>query len=172
MPSSIKALIFDWGDTLMRNFAQYQGPMVEWPYIEIIPGAETALAELHQHYQCCVASNAAESSGELMAQALARVNLRQYFRRFFTSRDLGVGKPDPQFYVGVAHRIGLKPSQCIMIGNDYQMDIAPAKTAGMMTVWLASSALGSAICADAIIESLDELPEVVVNCFDGAPFGD
>lgn len=66
----IKAIIFDWGDTLMRDYKEYSGAMVNWPYVEIISGVKEALDKLNEKYICCVASNEGDSDVELMSKAL------------------------------------------------------------------------------------------------------
>ncbi len=41
-------------------------------------------------------------------------------------------KPDPQYYLSVAERVGVRPEECVMIGNDMQEDMI-ASTVGMKT---------------------------------------
>jgi HAD superfamily hydrolase (TIGR01509 family) len=149
-------VVFDWGDTLMRDL-QLPGPMVFWPRVEVIQGVIEALEALHRRLRCCVASGAGESDAELMGQALERVGLRRFFRGLWTSKELGASKPQPAFYRAVLDRLGLPPPACVMIGNDYEKDILPAKAAGMRTVWLAQSPRGDEAAADAIIYSMAEL---------------
>ena len=154
---TIRAIIFDWGDTLMRDFP-YDGAMVDWPRVEAIPGAKQALKCLYQRFVCAVASNAGLSDGELMAQALDRVGMRRFFRHFFTSKELGREKPAPEFFREILRRMDVHPQECIMVGNSYEKDIAPAKAVGMRTVWLSEDgAEGDHPCADVIIRSMDEL---------------
>lgn len=45
-------------------------------------------------------------------------------------------KPQPRYYVEIAERIGREPSECIMVGNDAEADIAPAAQAGMRTFYV------------------------------------
>ena len=42
-------------------------------------------------------------------------------------------KPHPDFYRDVAESVGVHPRDCLMVGNDDQMDLAPASKAGMRT---------------------------------------
>jgi HAD superfamily hydrolase (TIGR01509 family) len=42
-------------------------------------------------------------------------------------------KPQPQYYKEIAATIDVRPSQCLMVGNDPALDIAPARAAGMHT---------------------------------------
>lgn len=118
----------------MREFHEFRGPMVDWPRIEVIPGVAEALKSLSRNYECCVASNARDSDADLMGRALARVGIRSYFRHLFTSRELGIRKPDPLFFREVHRRIEREPQECVAVGDDYLQDIVPAKTTGMRTV--------------------------------------
>lgn len=45
-------------------------------------------------------------------------------------------KPNPSYYREIAQRINVTPEDCIMVGNDIQMDIMPARRAGMKTFWI------------------------------------
>jgi FMN phosphatase YigB (HAD superfamily) len=160
----IKLVIFDWGDTVMRNLMQYKGPMVYWPYVEAVDGAEKALKEISRQYICCLASNAGDSNAELMGQALERVKLRQYFKRLFTEKELGAVKPSPEFYRNILKKTGFQPGESVAVGNDYEKDIVPAGLIGINTVWLSSGEdTVSGIRPDVIIHSMQELPVAIEN---------
>jgi len=45
-------------------------------------------------------------------------------------------KPRPEFYAEVLARLGRKPEQALMIGNDWDNDIVPAAALGMITYWV------------------------------------
>jgi len=160
--NKIKAFIFDWGDTVMRDFPEYSGPMAYWPRVEPVKDIDVVLKYLQPDITCCLASNAGDSDSELMGAALSRVNLRQYFRYLFTSHELGVKKPDPAFYCEIMRRIELKPEQCVAVGNDYNKDIVPAKSTGMITILFSQSAQSTVTsCADYTIDSMDKLVPVI-----------
>ena len=158
----IKAIIFDWGNTVMRDFPECKGPMAEWEHVEWIPFAEDALKVLHQKYICCIASNAGYSDTNAMRKALERVGADKYFLFFFTSKDLGYEKPDKRFFLKIAESIHVDPQQCLMIGNDYKKDICGAKAVGMITVFFNEKRIsGKFPDADNIILSMQELIEIV-----------
>jgi len=160
----IKAILFDWGDTVMRDFPAYPGPMAYWPEVEAVAGIETALQQLRKDFICCLASNAVDSDADLVGLALSRVNLRQYFQYLFTSRELKYQKPDPAFYREILRRVNLQPEQCIAVGNNYQKDIVPAKSVGIHTIWVSTHTCGvPAPYADYSIDSMDKLIPVVEN---------
>lgn len=157
-----RAIIFDWGDTLMKDFTQYEGPMVQWPYVEVIPGIKEALSEINKNYLCCVASNAGDSDGKLMELALKRVELDKFFTAFFTSRELNVEKPNKRFFEEILNRLNMKPDEVIMVGNDYSKDIEPAKTVGMSTILYSKSKDEECkASADYIISSMEELNSII-----------
>jgi FMN phosphatase YigB (HAD superfamily) len=160
--TNIKAIIFDWGDTIMRDFPDFNGPMANWPRVEAIAGVAGALEDLHHDFICCLASNAGDSDAELMGAALSRVNLSGYFHYLFTSHELGFKKPDPEFYLEIVRRTGVKLQQCIAIGNDYAKDIVPAKSVGMFTIWFCQAPpLSPAYSADCTVDSMDKLTAVL-----------
>ncbi len=157
MKTSVKALIFDWGDTVMRDF-MLPGPMHQWHQVQWIPGAEKALKLLKNRYMCIIATSAGHSDTEDMKAALAMVGADRYFDFFYSQKELGVKKPDPLFFERSARLSGFEPHECAMIGNLYEKDIVGAKTAGMTTVFFNETLLkGSFPMADMVISQMDEL---------------
>jgi len=82
MPGHPKpCLLFDWGDTLMRDFKEYTGPMKDWPRLEVVPGAAEMLARLHPDWMLALATNADVSSEVDIRLALQRVDLDRWLDR-------------------------------------------------------------------------------------------
>lgn len=149
--SGIKAFVFDWGDTVMRDFF-LPGPMSTWDRVEWVPGAEMALDYLSHRYTCIIATGAAHSDVSEMKKALARVGADQYFSRFYSRFEIGFNKPDVRFFEAVLRLSGLQPEETVMVGNLYEKDIIGAKQAGMTTVWFNENNLqGDFPLADYII---------------------
>jgi HAD superfamily hydrolase (TIGR01549 family) len=42
-------------------------------------------------------------------------------------------KPNPNYFLEIAEKIGEKPSHCLMVGNDLELDLIPAASIGMKT---------------------------------------
>jgi putative hydrolase of the HAD superfamily len=161
-----RAIVFDWGDTLMQDFRQFEGPMCDWPHVELLPGVRQALERLSGRFLCVVASNAGDSDARLLARALQRVNILHHFAGVWTARDLGATKPSPAFFAEVALLLGLPPAGCVSVGNDLVKDVRPAQSAGMRGVWLNPNQLGPAPSPDgaqpdAVIRTMRELPAVI-----------
>lgn len=52
------------------------------------------------------------------------------FAYYTTYENIGYCKPNPDYYRYIAEKIGLKPEECLMVGNDVSDDMSAAK-AGM-----------------------------------------
>lgn len=127
-------IIFDWGDTLMRDFPELKGAMAHWDKVVVIDGVEETLKKLSQKYVLVVATNANFSGTDLMKLALERGAIKKYFTHFYSSIDFGFRKPDPRFFLTIIDELKIKPDACVMVGNDYEKDILGSKKIGMKTI--------------------------------------
>ena len=73
-------------------------------------------------------------SVEASLRELERAGLADHLTHFFTSREMGVQKPDPAFFEAVSEGLQIDPSELVAIGNDLRKDILPARAIGMTTV--------------------------------------
>ena len=162
----IRALVFDWGDTAMRVFPEFSGPMAHWPRVEAVNGIEDALRMAEPNYRLALVSNAIDSGPDLVRDALERVNLEGFFSGVFTARDLGATKPDDRFFKAILQRLDCTPGEVVMVGDHFETDIAGAKGAGLWTIWF--NPTGKAIPqngegkADAVISSYSELENALL----------
>lgn len=157
----IRAVVFDWGDTLMRDFG-LPGPMADWPRVEVLPGAPEALRALQRRCRLVVASNAQASGAGLIRCALDRGGIGALFEAVFSSKEMGSAKPDPAFFLAVLDAMAVPPEEAVSIGNDPVKDIRPASAIGMRTVLLdleGRSAFHPD--ADAVARSWREVPDLV-----------
>lgn len=92
----IHTLVFDWGDTLMRDF-NHPGPMSGWPEVAWIEGAEAFLKQVSQRYRCVIATSAEHSDVAEMKAALQRVDAVRYFDFFFRASSCRQASPIPCF---------------------------------------------------------------------------
>jgi FMN phosphatase YigB (HAD superfamily) len=160
----IRALIFDWGDTVMRDFPEKPGPMCSWEKVEWIPGIEKVLEAVYKDYITVIATNAGASNTQDMIVALKRVGADHYFHYFFSSKDLGYEKPDTRFFSTISKAIGIPPENCLMIGNIYEKDITGAKDCGIKTILFNEALLtGPFPKADKVINNMEELYDIIMG---------
>ena len=132
----VHTLVFDWGNTLMRVFPEYSGPMAAWPEVAPVKGIKTALMRLKPHYRLVVATNAADSGAEQVWAALARVELDGFFSTIYTARELNDNrKPEIGFFRELEKILGESPNNLMMIGDDYRADVLGAIQAGWRAMW-------------------------------------
>lgn len=129
------ALLFDWGNTLMRVFPEFQGPMHQWPRTELMPFVGETLPILHKQWMTAMATNAEDSDEKDIRQALIQAGIDPWIDRIYCYRKIGIRKPDPKFYEFIINDLGLSASQIVMIGDDPQNDILGARKAGIAAVW-------------------------------------
>jgi putative hydrolase of the HAD superfamily len=171
----IRVVLFDWGDTLMVDDGQ-AGRMVDWPRVAALPGAAETLAALHGRFRLCVATNADDSGADKVMAALGRAGLARFIDRVFSSRDLGVRKPDPTYFAAVLDALRadaaergeppLSAEEVVMVGDSYENDVAGAMAAGLRAVWfnptrVAPSSPRNGLAPDAEIDALGALRDVM-----------
>lgn len=158
-----RAVIFDWGNTLMREIPIHLRPSARSQRVELVPGVTDALEEIYQRYVCCVASNARGPEATTLGVLLENSGLDRYFQRLFTSHDIGHEKASPEFYHEVVRELKMRPDECIMVGDDYASDITGAKSVGIRTIWFTGTNPREVADADVIIHSMDELAPAITR---------
>jgi putative hydrolase of the HAD superfamily len=156
-----KHIIFDWGDTLMRDFPEQPGPMAEWERIEVFSHVPETLKILKQKYILAVATNAGVSDTQLMRKALQRGQIEHFITYFFSSKGLGYTKPDIRFFHEICRQMNANPSSCFYVGNDFHKDIKGASEAGISSVFFNHTGRKEHLPSSAReITSFDELLQI------------
>jgi len=150
-------VLFDWGDTLMRDMPGVPGKMCDWPEVEAMPGAVEALASLCRFARLYVASGATGSTAEDIRMALGRVGLDRYVSGGFCRQNTGFQKPDPRFYRAVLRTLGARPEEVTMVGDSLEKDILPCHGLGLQTILLAAAMPPGLPSGIGVIASLKEL---------------
>ncbi len=169
----ITTIVFDWGDTLMVNDPAQRGPMVDWPQVSAVAGAQAALVRLKSNYHLILASNAQDSNKNQIRAALGRAGLDEFIDEIFTMHELGeVKKPALGFFQGINAALDCQPWQTLMVGDDYASDVAGATAAGWKAIWLNPQRRPAPLLAplySAEIAAMAELPEVIDSHWLPAP---
>jgi len=128
-------LLLDWGDTVMRVFPGYDGPMYAWPSVEVIDGVADVLEGIRGVMLIALATNAVDSDEKAIWKALQRAGLEPFFDRVYCFRRIGHLKPSPAFFRHVIRDLHLNPSQVVMVGDDFEGDVLGANKAGIPGIW-------------------------------------
>ena len=126
-----------------------------------VAGALDVLTRLHGKYRLCAASNGPYAQ---QVNRLRRAGMLDAFERLFISGQLGAEKPSRVFFDRcLAQLPGVRPEQCLMIGDSLTADIAGGRAAGMHTCWFDPADRGAAMPpqADWRITRLEALLDIL-----------
>jgi len=62
------------------------------------------------------------------------------FELYTTYENIGFSKPNPEYYMEITRRLGVNPSECIMVGNDVTEDLIASKI-GMQVFLLTNNVI-------------------------------
>jgi FMN phosphatase YigB (HAD superfamily) len=164
MDNLIKCVLFDWGNTLMRELPGSLGPMHLWTQVEVVPGAVDALTLVGQNRVVALATNALDSSEENIWAALSRVSLDTLVNKVYSFRKIGRLKPSRAFFEYILRDLNIDAKEIVMVGDDYEKDILGANKCGIYGVWLNQiSNLKRTGRLHDTIYSLKDLPETLTR---------
>jgi putative hydrolase of the HAD superfamily len=157
----IKAVLFDWGNTLMIDFQDQTGPMHRWNKIEAVKNAEACLLNLSKEFPCYIATNAKDSTKEDIYKALALVNIGKYITDIFCYKEIGHEKPTSGFFNFIFKKLSLAPHEIVLIGDDLEKDFRGATRNGVCGILFDPE--DKNISADLRIKDLMEIHHVIDN---------
>jgi putative hydrolase of the HAD superfamily len=103
-------ILFDWGDTLMRDNKNFSSPMKNWPVVEAIPGAVEILPALQTRWILGIATSADISDEKDIRVAFKRVKLDRWLDKIYCVITTGHNKPSLGFYRYILYDLRLPPS--------------------------------------------------------------
>ncbi len=128
-------ILFDWGDTVMRDDPASTAPMVEWPRIEVVAGVAEVLAYLHSSgRRAALATSADVSTESQIREALARGALDEYFSRIYCFKNTQLSKGEA-FYRHILNDLSIPASEALRVGDNFEKDVQAANAAGLFAVW-------------------------------------
>jgi putative hydrolase of the HAD superfamily len=129
------SVLFDWGDTVMRDYPERTNPMVEWETVEVIEGIADVIAYLHSSGRRIVLATSAEISDENQIRgALRRGGLDSYFSRIYSFKNTNLPKGEA-FYRHILNDLNIPASDALMIGDHFAKDVQVPNSLGIFAVW-------------------------------------
>ncbi|HEU0293591.1 MAG TPA: HAD family hydrolase, partial [Anaerolineales bacterium] len=128
-------ILFDWGDTVMRDDPASTVPMVEWQTVEVIEGLADVLEYVHSSGRRIVlATSAAISDEDQVRGALARGGLDRYFSHIYCFKNTNLPKGEA-FYRHILSDLAISASDALMVGDGFEKDVQAANAVGIFAVW-------------------------------------
>ena len=134
-----RCVLFDWGDTLMRDFPEFSGPMAAWSHVEAIPNVKEVLAELQPQWTLALATNSVDSDETAIWKALSRVGVGSLLDKVFCFRTIGHSKPSPGFFDYIVKDLRMDRRRMVMVGDGFEKDVLGANRSGIRGVWFNES---------------------------------
>ena len=128
-------VLFDWGDTVMRDDPASTVPMVEWQTVEVIEGIADVLEYLHSSGRRIVLATSASISDETQIRgSLARGGLDKYFSHIYCFKNTGLPKGEA-FYRHILSDLDIPASEALTVGDGFEKDLLAANAVGIFAVW-------------------------------------
>lgn len=99
---------------------------------------------------------------EVMKECFKKAGIFDLIDCFTFSYSLKCGKPDKEIFKSALLKMNVLPNECIMVGDNLNSDIKPAKELGMNTIWLNNTSnreLSSEVIPDIIVSNLSDIPK-------------
>jgi putative hydrolase of the HAD superfamily len=134
-PLRYPTILFDWGDTVMRDDPTSTLPMVEWQTIEVIKGIAGLLDYLRSSgRQVILATSASISDESQIHGALARGGLDEYFSCIYCFKNTHLPKGEA-FYRHILSDLHIPATDALMVGDSFENDVQAATAVGIFAVW-------------------------------------
>jgi putative hydrolase of the HAD superfamily len=130
----IKAVLFDWGNTLMIDYPDQKGPMYTWTKINTTKNSKRCLEIVSKNMPCYLATNSDDSNKEDIFKELKIVEIDRYIKDVFCSIEIGFKKPSKEFFKIIIDKLKLYPNEIVFIGDNIEKDVFGAKNVGIIPI--------------------------------------
>jgi putative hydrolase of the HAD superfamily len=102
-------------------------------YVHLYPSVAETLIRLKETYTLSVASY---TQGCFTKSELIELGINTYFSYFIYTSDIGFHKRSPTFYEKCLEITGVTPENCLMVGDNYDVDVLIPQQLGIKTIWI------------------------------------
>lgn len=144
-------------EALHRDYSRFLGESTI-----LLPGALELCETLYPNHEMYILTNAVAS---VQKARFARSEISRFFKDFFISETIGVGKPNPAYYEYVFNAVpGLRKDNCLVIGDSLSSDMQGANNAGLPCCWYNPKGLPrpEGMRIDYEVRTLEEIPAIVL----------
>ncbi|MDO7845986.1 HAD family hydrolase [Hymenobacter sp. M29] len=117
----------DVDDFVRANQLHY--PLMRQP----VAGALALLQALKPHYCIGIVTNNRTAEQE---EKLAFLGMTDLVDALITSEEVGLPKPDPRIFEVALQRLGARPEETVLVGDNWRADVLGALAVGIRPVWV------------------------------------
>ena len=98
---------------------------------------------------------------EVQYEKIKTSNIDKYFKKVYLSEDIGYQKPNKKIFEAVINDLSASAEQCVMIGDDYEVDIVGAKNAGIDQIYYNPKQIKHLIPPTYDVNTLEEIMRIL-----------
>lgn len=102
-------------------------------HLRLYPHIKETLERLSRSYMLSTASHAQACHAQL---ELRELGIESFFSYFVYTSDIGLQKSSPEFYKHALSIVGKEASECVMVGDNYDVDVLVPQQLGIRAVWI------------------------------------
>lgn len=102
-------------------------------HLRLYPGVFGTLSYLSKEY---ILSTASHTQGSFTQLELRELNIEQFFSYFVYSSDIGFRKESTEFYKRALEIVGEVAADCLMVGDNYDVDVVVPQKLGIRGIWI------------------------------------
>lgn len=111
----------------------YEYRKISRGYLRLYPGVFETLSQLSKKYTLSTASYTQSCFTQAELQEL---NIEQFFSYFVYTSDIGFRKESIEFYRLALEIVGKGPTDCLVVGDNYNIDVLVPQQLGISAIWL------------------------------------
>ncbi len=135
-----------------QHYGHYQ------PLRRPVAGALALLQALKPAFKIGIVTNNRTAE---QREKLRYLGMGELVDALITSEDVGVLKPDPLIYQVALARLGARPAETVMVGDNWLADVVGALAVGIRPLWLNRTGAARPLAHVAEITSFEPLAEVL-----------
>ncbi|HNQ69586.1 MAG TPA: YjjG family noncanonical pyrimidine nucleotidase [Bacteroidales bacterium] len=129
------------------------------PYkTKLFPNTHEILKHLSERYNLYLITNGFK---EVQYLKIKNCDIEKYFKKIFTSEEVGFSKPHIKYFEYVLESTCSTPKDSIVIGDDLEVDVKGAKQLNIDTIWFKNGDENQEGQSKYIIKSLQEIIEIL-----------
>lgn len=124
-------------------------------HARLYPGVAETLTELKEKYILAIASYTQRC---FIKPEIKELGIDKFFSYFIYTSDVGFHKASTKFYEHCLEIIGKKAEECVMVGDNYDVDVVIPQKLGIRAVWVKNP-----LTASQYAHLFDKEPKDMVN---------
>ncbi|MCL0043429.1 HAD family hydrolase [Dehalococcoidia bacterium] len=128
--------------------------------LQLFPQIRESLDVLSQHYVLGIITNGSVAQ---QTRKLIDLKLERFFSIIIIDERIGISKPNAKIFEEAIVQAGCEPRQAMYVGDQWDVDVLGANSAGLHAVWINRSGLERPRFGQAkfVLRSAAELPEAL-----------